>query len=154
MMELQKPIDLIKRSSWFDLLLVGLIFTPASMLAWMELISFVGVGVSRRGYWVVFLVLMHFAAVALMIWGSLQYRRRYRTMSLIVGYLMSKGFVMVSFEQIRKKYGDEFTGEYLLEVIKEFPQYLCIAKLKDNRTGVARLTEKVPHGIPQNLSED
>ena len=71
-MELRQPIDLIKRSSWFDLLLVGLIFTPASMLAWMELITFVGVGVSQRGYWIVVLVLLHFAAVALMIWGSLQ----------------------------------------------------------------------------------
>ena len=75
-------------------------------------------------------------------------------MSLIVGYLMAKGFLMVSFEQLRRKYGDEYSDEYLLEVIKEFPQYLCIAKLKGGKMGVARLTEGVREGIPQNLSED
>lgn len=153
-MNLKPPIDLIKRSSWCDLLLIGLLLTPASMVAWTSLLEFAGVMGAARGLWVLILVLFHFLAIAIMIGGSNRYRDLYRAMTLILGYLGAKGFTMVSFATIREKYGDQYTDDYLMEVITEFPQYLRIAKLKGDQTGVARLSQSDRESLPPNAPEE
>ncbi len=153
-MDLKQPIDLIKRSSWCDLLLVGLLVTPASMIAWTKLIQFAGVSESARGGWVLVLVLIHFLAIGFMILGSSRYRRHYRSLTLITGYLVAKGYTMVRFETFRGKYGKEFSDEYLMKVIQEFPQYLRIAKLSGDDIGVAMLSNKERSALPADAPQE
>jgi hypothetical protein len=144
-MDLKQPIDLIKRSSWFDLLLLGLLLTPISLIAWVKILSFAGVS-EHRPRWIVGLVLAHLIAIGLMMWGSNRYKEKYRTMTLVIGYLISKNFMMVSFKVFRKKYGEKYTDAYMRNIIGEFPQYLRIALLKDDLIGVARISRDA--GVP------
>lgn len=153
-MELKQPIDLIKRSSWFDLLFLGLLITPASVLAWAEVLRVAAPSLLTNDQWFFYLVVAHFLAIALMIAGSNQYRTRYQTMSLIMGYLIAKKFTMVSFERLREKYGDELTDEYLMDVICQFPQYLRVAKLKDDKLGVARLSGSDRDEMPADAPDE
>ena len=153
-MDLKQPIDIIKRSSWCDLLLIGLLTTPASMIAWTKLIQFSGVSESARGVWVLILVLIHFLAIGFMILGSRRYRQRYQSLTLIVGYLVAKGYTMVRFETLRGKYGGQFSDDYLMEVIREFPQYLRIAKLSGNETGVAMLSISERAALPVDAPQE
>lgn len=145
------PIDLIRRSSWFDLLMLGLLLTPGSLLAWTKILEFAQTPADQRGAWTLSLALVHLMAIAAMMLGSQVHRKRYRTLTLILGYLVSKNFMMVSFERIREKYGDEFTDNYLMSVIKEFPQYLRVGRLKNGKKAAARLTRDV--GLPPEPDE-
>ena len=146
-LELKHPIDLIKRSSWFDLLLLGLVLTPASLLGWAKVLEFVEVPTSSRRVWIITLAIMHGGAIALMIWGSARYKKLFRTLTLVLGYLVSKNFMMVSFKQLREKYGDEYTDAYMMKVIKEFPQYLRIGRLGNGSIAAARITRDT--GLPE-----
>ena len=49
---LKHPIDLIERLSWFDLFLLGLVLTPASLPGWAEVLEFVEVPTSSRPVWI------------------------------------------------------------------------------------------------------
>ncbi len=150
MEKLKQPIDLIKRSSWFDLLFLGLLITPPSVLAWAEVLRLAGPELLANDRWFLYLVGAHLLAIALMIAGSNRYRTRYQTMSLILGYLIAKKFTMVSFERLREKYGEELNDQYLIDVICQFPQYLRIAKLKGDKLGVARLSIEDQEAMPKD----
>lgn len=131
----------LKEASIFDLFLVSFLLLPFIFSAWLGVLNKLQICLRAQYWWLVAVLVAYVVGIVAMLLGSTRARNREVARDQIIGYLKAKDFEMMSFERVREKISKAYSDEFLEGLVKDFPNELRKARLKDQRPGIARIVE-------------
>ncbi|WP_089725121.1 hypothetical protein [Candidatus Thiosymbion oneisti] len=140
-MEPKTILKTLKEASPFDLFLVSFLLLPFVADSWLGVIKKLGLDQLAHYCGLGIVVVAYIIGIILMLQGSSRARRREIAKDLIIQYLTSKNFEMMSFDRVRKNINKSYTNEFLESLIEHFPKELRTARLKGSKSGIARIIE-------------
>jgi hypothetical protein len=84
---------------------------------------------------------MGYPSVAIMHLGTTKVMRREAARDVIIAYLISHDFEMISYERIRQNLNASYSDSFLESLVVSFPTTLRKARLKGGKIGIARILE-------------
>jgi hypothetical protein len=133
----------LRKANLLEVFIASFIALPFVFNAWLGIADKLVLSLPiKRWALLPFLFVLYIVGVAAVLIVNSRNRRRGVARDLIVGYLTSKKYQMVSFERIRSNINPGFTDEFLKSLAVHFPNILRSAKLKNARAGLAIITEE------------
>jgi hypothetical protein len=129
----------IKKATAFDIFLISFFALPLVYNSWTEVLIKIGANPCQVFWSLVALTVLYLAVVIVLGFDNYNKKRKEIAKDLIVGYLQSKNYKMMSFERIREKLNSNYSNEFLEKLVQEFPKEIRRAKLKDDKPGIGRV---------------
>ena len=122
--------------------MISFLLLPFVFDAWLDVLERIGFNaeVFQIASLVIILAAYSLGIIVALVGNSRQ-RSREVARDQIIEYLKRKNFEMVSFERIRKNINNVYSDDFLSALPIYFPDQLRRAKLKGNKTGLARIIE-------------
>lgn len=131
----------LKEVSPFDLFLISFLLLPFVFDAWLGVLEELEFGIDAK-YWSLGIVLAgYIIGIIAMLVGSNRQKERETARDLIIQYLTSKDYEMMSFERVRKNINLAYRDDFLEMLPVYFPSQLRKAKLKGSKPGIAIIIE-------------
>jgi hypothetical protein len=151
-MDTKTIITSLKEASPFDIFLVSFLILPFVLDAWVSLLSELGVEGSSRDWSLVAVVVAYVLGVAAVFVGNSRVKKRKEACNLVLNYLQTKNFFMMSFERIRDNIDPKYTDELLNSLPLAFPNEIRKARLRGGKQGLARIIEEDDE-VPLKVSD-
>lgn len=140
-MDPRSILKTLKEATLFDLFLISFLLLPFVFDAWLGVTEKLQFGVSTKCWTLGIVLAFYIVGVVVMLQGSTRCRRREIARDLIIQYLTSKNFEMMTYERVRKNINKAYTDDFLESLITHFPNELRKARLKGAKPGLARIIE-------------
>jgi hypothetical protein len=138
-MNVSEFMSTIKKATAFDIFLISFFALPLVYNSWTEVLIKIGANPCQVFWSLVALTVLYLAVVIVLGFDNYNKKRKEIAKDLIVGYLQSKNYKMMSFERIREKLNSNYSNEFLEKLVQEFPKEIRRAKLKDDKPGIGRV---------------
>lgn len=140
-MDAKTILNTLKEASPFDIFLVSFLLLPFVADGWLDVIEKLKLGDMARYWGVGIIIVTYFLGVVVMLIGTQRSNRREAAKDLIIQYLTTKDFEMMSFERVRKNINSSYSNDFLESLPIHFPTDIRRAKLKGGKPGLARIIE-------------
>jgi hypothetical protein len=130
----------LRRARPFDLFILSFLLMPFIIEKWSDVFTKWGMSSTQAAWSLSGIFVCYFVLVIALLHISHRRQKSELARDQIIGYLQSNNFTMMSFDEIREKFG--YSETYLRSIIQEFPTELRFARLKGNRKGLARILEE------------
>lgn len=138
-MNVSEIMSTIKKATAFDIFLISFFSLPFVFNAWIEVFTKIAATTEQIFCSLVILFVLYVVTVIILVVDNYSKKRKEIAKDLIVGYLQSKNYKMMSFEKIREKLNSAYNNEFLEKLVQEFPKEIRRAKLKGDKPGIGRV---------------
>ena len=121
------------------ILIVSFFILPVASAHWIKVLKELSwpLDLGLGGLLVVYVV-----AIAIMLWGASRSKREAAAREMILGYLYSKNFTMMSFDRINERIDSSYDKAFLRNLIESNPTVFRHAKIKGDKPGLARVDKE------------
>lgn len=138
-MNVSEIMSTIKKATAFDIFLISFFALPFVFDGWINVLTKIGANPCQIFWSLAGLFLLYVIAVIVLVFDNYSKKRKEIAKDLIVGYLQSKNYKMMSFERIKEKLNSSYSNEFLEKLVQEFPKEIRRAKLKGDKPGIGRV---------------
>lgn len=133
----------IKKATAFDIFLISFFALPFVFERWIGVLKKIGANIEQILWSLVILFAFYIITVVILVVDNHSKKRKEIAKDLILGYLQAKDFKMMSFKRIRQKFNSNYSDDFLVKLVQEFPKEIRMAKLKDGKPGIGRVVAEI-----------
>lgn len=142
-MNVSEIMNTIKKATAFDIFLISFFALPFIFDAWVVVLQKINATPEQVFWTLVGLFGAYVVTVIILVVDNHSKKRKEIAKNLILGYLQAKDFKMMSFDRIREKFSANYTDDFLVKLVQEFPNELRVAKLKGGKPGIGRVVFEI-----------